>query len=151
MNKVILMGRLTADPEMRYTQSNMGVVRFSLAVDKRQKSQDGKREADFFNCTAFQQTAEFANKYFKKGQQVLVEGRLSNNNWTDKDGNKHYSTDVIVEQAYFADSKRDSGGASAGNGYSAPRQNAPAQVESAQPTTGDGFYALNEDDEDLPF
>lgn len=150
------MGRLTADPEMRYTQSNMGVVRFGLAVDKRQKSQDGRREADFFNIVAFQQTAEFVNKYFKKGQQVLVEGRLQNNNWTDKDGNKRTTTEVIVDQAYFADSKRDSAGGGAyagnggGNGGYAPRASAPAPTDS-QPQSGDGFYALNEDDEDLPF
>lgn len=150
MNKVILMGRLTADPEMRYTQSNMGVARFSLAVDKRMKSQDGKRDADFFNIVAFDKSAEFVSKYFKKGQQVLVEGRLQNNNWTDKEGNKRISTEVIVEQTYFADSKRDSNGAPASGGY-VPRQNAPQQVEAAQPSTGDGFYALNEDDEDLPF
>lgn len=162
MNRVILMGRLTGDPEMRYTQNNMGVARFSLAVDKRQKSQDGRREADFFNVVSFQQTAEFVSKYFKKGQQVLVEGRLQNNNWTDKDGNKRTTTEVIVDQAYFADSKRDgasAGGAFAGNGGGggggnagyAPRSSTPAPVEAAQPQSGDGFYALNEDDEDLPF
>jgi len=139
------MGRLTADPEMRYTQTNTGVARFTLAVDKRQKTQDGKREADFFNCTAFQQTAEFANKYFKKGQQVLIEGRLNNNNWVDKDGTKRYSTDIIIDQCYFADSKRSD---SETSNY-APRQENSASV--ANGADAGGAYGLSEDDEDLPF
>lgn len=150
MNKVILMGRLTADPETRYTQSQTAVSRFSLAVDKRTKTQDGKRDADFFNCTSFRQTAEFVSKYFRKGQQVLIEGRLNNNNWTDKDGIRHYSTDVIAEQVYFADSKKNeqSNVQSRSSG-----QNANTVENNPQNggETNDGFYALNEDDEDLPF
>jgi single-strand DNA-binding protein len=150
MNKVVLMGRLTADPEIRYTQSNIGVVRFSLAVDKRQKSQDGKREADFFSCLGFQQTAEFCNKYFRKGQQVLVEGRLQNNNWTDKDGIKRYSTEIVLEQVYFADSKKNDQ-SNIKTRFDSENDNTSKNNPQNGGETSDGIYSLNADDEDLPF
>lgn len=149
MNKVILMGRLTADPETRYTQSNIPMTRFKIAVNRPGKPQEGQPTADFFNITAWRSTAEFVGKYFKKGQQVLIEGYLRNNSWTDQQGNKRYSDDVHADQVYFADSKRDSGSNNAYGG-GMPQVSAPA-FSAEKPENGDGFYALNEDDEDLPF
>lgn len=114
MNKVILMGRLVADPETRYTSNNIHMTRFKLAVNRPGKPQEGQPSADFFTVTAWRQTAEFAAKWFKKGQQVLVEGYLRNNSWTDQQGNKRYSDDIHADQVYFADSKRSE----SGDGYS---------------------------------
>ena len=108
MNKVILMGRLTRDPEVRYTQtSNTLVASFSLAVNRRFVRQGEERQADFINCVAWNKTGEFVSKYFKKGQQVAVVGRLQTRTWDDDKGQKHYITEVVVEETYFADSKRD--------------------------------------------
>ncbi len=119
MNKVILMGRLTRDPEVRYTTTNNTLVcTFSLAVNRRFK-QEGQPDADFFNIVAWSKTGEFCSKYFKKGQQVAVEGRLQTRNYDDKDGKKVYVTEVVAENTYFADSRRDQeGGASGNSSYS---------------------------------
>ena len=107
MNKVILMGRLTRDPEVRYTQtSNTLVASFSLAVNRRFVRQGEERQADFFNIVAWGKQGEFCSKYFKKGQQVGIIGRLQTRSWDDDKG-RHYITEVISEEAYFADSKRD--------------------------------------------
>ena len=108
MNKVILMGRLVADPETRYTQNNIAMSRFRIAVNRPGRPQEGQPNADFIQITAWRHTAEFVGKYFRKGQQVLVEGYIRNNNWVDKDGNKRYSDEIHADQVYFADSKRDS-------------------------------------------
>ena len=108
MNKVILMGRLTKDPEVRYTQTNNTLVSsFSLAVNRRFARQGEERQADFINVVAWSKLGEFCSKYFKKGQQVGVIGRLQVRNWDDEQGQKHYITEVVAEEAYFADSKRD--------------------------------------------
>lgn len=108
MNKVVLMGRLTRDPETRYTQSNNTLVAsFSLAVNRRFADQSGQRQADFINVVAWSKTGEFCSKYFKKGQQVGVIGRIQTRNWEDDQGQKHYVTEVVAEEAYFADSKRE--------------------------------------------
>lgn len=108
MNKVILMGRLTRDPEVRYTQtSNTLVASFSLAVNRRFARQGEERQADFINIVAWNKTGEFVSKYFKKGQQVAVIGRLQTRTWDDEQGQKHYVTEVIAEETYFADTKRD--------------------------------------------
>ena len=113
MNKVILMGRLTRDPEVRYTQNtNTLVASFSLAVNRRFKS-EGQPDADFINIVAWGKTAEFCSKYFKKGQQVGVIGRIQTRNWDDEQGQKHYVTEVIAEEAYFADSRKDGDGSGA--------------------------------------
>lgn len=138
MNKWIGMGRLVADPETRYTQSNIAMTRFKIAVNRQGKPQEGQPTADFFQITAWRQTAEFVQKYFTKGQQVLVEGYLRNNSYTDKDGNKRYSDDIHADKVYFADSKRESG---------QQTQQAPQQIEQGE----SGLYQLNENDEDLPF
>ena len=111
MNKVILMGRLTRDPEVRYTQNtNTLVASFSLAVNRRFTRQGEERQADFFNIVAWNKTGEFCSKYFKKGQQVGVIGRLQTRTWDDQNGTKHYITEVIAEEAYLADSRRDGEG-----------------------------------------
>ena len=139
MNKVILMGRLTRDPEVRYTtNTNALVCSFSLAVNRRFKS-EGQPDADFINVVVWGKTAEFCSKYFTKGQQVGVIGRLQTRNYDDKDGKKVYVTEVIAEEAHFADSKRD---------------NANAFETGFNPTTPsspeDGFMPVV-DDTQLPF
>ena len=113
MNKVILMGRLTRDPEVRYTQTNNTVVAsFSLAVNRRFAKQGEERQADFINIVAWSKLGEFCSKYFKKGQQVGIIGRIQTRTWDDDQGQKHYDTEVVAEEAYFADSRRDGEGAS---------------------------------------
>ena len=143
MNKVILMGRLTRDPEVRYSQGerSMAIARYTLAVDRRgRRSQDGDQgqTADFINIVAFDRAGEFAEKYFRKGQLVGVIGRLQVRSWEDKEGKKHWTTEVIVEEQYFAESKKNSNAAAPKEGGQAP---------------ADGFYPIDEsvEDEDLPF
>lgn len=118
LNKIILMGRLTRDPELRQTQNGTKAAAFSLAVDRDYAAQGGERETDFIDCVAWRGTAEFAAKYFTKGQMAAVEGRLQVRDWTDKDGNKRRSYEANVENLYFAGSKRQ-GGAQATPGTSA--------------------------------
>ena len=144
MNKVILLGRLTRDPEVRYTTTNNTLVcTFSLAVNRRFKT-EGQPDADFFNIVAWSKTGEFCSKYFKKGQQVAVEGRLQTRNYDDKDGKKVYVTEVVAENTYFADSRREGeAGGVAGNsfqGVDAPF-NAQEGASDFTPVT----------DDDLPF
>ncbi len=144
MNKVILMGRLTRDPEVRYTQtSNTLVASFSLAVNRRFVRQGEERQADFFNIVAWGKLGEFCSKYFKKGQQVGIIGRLQTRTWDDEQGQKHYVTEVVAEEAYFADSKRDSDAGSAN--FDATFGAMP----SANPSTGSDFEISSGDD--LPF
>ena len=108
MNKVCLIGRLTKDPEVRYTQSNNTmVVSFNLAVNRRFTKENEERQADFISIVAWSKTAEFVSKYFKKGQQVGIVGRIQTRNLDDEQGQKHYATEVIAEEVYFADSKRE--------------------------------------------
>ncbi|MCD8036232.1 MAG: single-stranded DNA-binding protein [Clostridiales bacterium] len=146
MNKVILMGRLTRDPEVRYSQGAepLAVARYTLAVNKRFKRQ-GEADADFIPCVVFGKQGEFAEKYFRKGQMVSVVGRLQVRNWEDKDGNKRVTTEVVVEEQYFAESKA----ASQQNAASSQQAQAPKKAESAN----DGFYPIDEsiEDDDLPF
>ncbi|MDD3393665.1 MAG: single-stranded DNA-binding protein [Clostridia bacterium] len=143
MNKVILMGRLTKDPEVRYSQGNepLAVARYSLAVNRRFKRQ-GEPDADFINCVSFGKAGEFAEKYFKKGQMVSVIGRLQVRSWDDNEGKKHWSTDVVVEEQYFAESKASF------EGHKAETPAAPKQTAQAE-----GFYPIDEsiEDDDLPF
>lgn len=108
MNKVVLMGRLTRDPEVRYTQtSNTLVASFTLAVNRRFVRQGEERQADFINIVAWSKTGEFCSKYFRKGQQVAIIGRIQTRNWDDDQGVRHFVTEVVAEEAYFADSKRE--------------------------------------------
>ena len=142
MNKVILMGRLTRDPEVRYTQtSNTLVASFSLAVNRRFVRQGEERQADFINIVAWNKTGEFVSKYFKKGQQVAVIGRIQTRTWDDDQGQKHYITEVVAEETYFADSKRD--GDVGGNDYG-------ASFGVDQTANTDSEFAVSSGD-DLPF
>lgn len=148
MNKAILMGRLTRDPEVRYSQndSTMAIARFSLAVDRRYKKQGDETTADFFNCTAFGKQAEFVEKYLKKGTKIVVTGRIQNDNYTNKDGQKVYSVQIMVEEIEFAESKASSQ-SNAGNadndGGAQPQMGAP---------DADGFMNIPDGiDNSLPF
>lgn len=107
LNKIFLQGRLTRDPELRHTQSGTAVASFTLAVDRDFKNHDGEKEADFINCVAWKGTAEFVSRFFTKGRMAVVVGSLQIRDWTDKEGNKRRSADVIAESVYFGDSKRD--------------------------------------------
>lgn len=144
MNKVILMGRLTRDPEVRYSQgdSATAIARFSLAVDRRFK-RDGEASADFISCVAFGKQAEFIEKYLHQGTKVVAEGRIQTGSYTNKDGQKVYTTDVVVEQCEFAESKNSAGNDS-GYASSRPEPNAAA---------GEGFMNIPDgvEDEGLPF
>ena len=110
LNKIVLMGRLTRDPELRRTQSGTAVASFTLAVDRDYKPQDGERETDFIDIVAWRGTGEFVSKYFSKGRMAVVEGRLQVRDWKDKDGAKRRSTEVIADNVYFGDSKRSESG-----------------------------------------
>lgn len=138
MNKVILMGRLTADPELRQTQTGLAVIRFTVAVNRRfTNKQTGEREADFISCTAWKQTAEFISRYFKKGSMICVEGELRTGSYQDKNHPDvtHYTTDVLVSNVEFTGSKAESGAVGGGynnnnNGYTAPQNNYNSAAES---------------------
>ncbi len=143
MNKVILMGRLTRDPEVRYTTNNNTLVcTFSLAVNRRFK-QEGQPDADFINIVAWAKTGEFCSKYFTKGQQVVVCGRLQTRSYDDKDGKKVYVTEVVAEDTYFADSKREPNANAFDAGFNPSAQ--PNEAPSSE-----GFMAI-EEDSNLPF
>ena len=143
MNKVILMGRLTRDPDVRYTPNNNTLVAsFSLAVNRRFARQGEERQADFINVVAWDRTGEFCSKYFKKGQQVGVIGRIQTRNYDDKDGKKVYVTEVIAEEAYFADSKREA--------EVNPFASAASMDASFNPATAPSEFTPVTDD-DLPF
>ena len=147
MNKVILMGRLTRDPEVRYSQgdSQMAIARFSLAVDRRFKRQGDTVTADFFNCTAFGKQGEFVEKYLKQGTKIVVTGRIQNDNYTNKEGQKVYSVQNIVEEIEFAESKNAAGGGSS-------FQNAPAGGNQEPMMPEDGFMNIPDGiDNTLPF
>lgn len=157
MNKVILMGRLTRDPEVRYSQGEqpMAIARYSLAVDRRfnRNSQDGQT-ADFINCVAFGRNGEFAEKYLHKGTKILAEGRIQTGSYTNKDGVKVYTTEVVVESQEFAESKNASGG-NGGNGGNSGNGNGGnnAYSPAASASVNDGFMNIPDgvDDEGLPF
>ncbi len=142
MNKVVLMGRLTRDPDVRYTRGEraMAVANYTLAVDRRgRKNQEGEANADFIQCTAFDKAGEFTEKYFRQGMRVLISGRIQTGSYTDRDGRKIYTTQVIIEEQEFADSK----GAGGEKGQKPQQANADA----------DGFMNIPDgvEDEDLPF
>ena len=150
LNKIFLMGRLTRDPELRRTQSGTAVTSFSLAVDRDFKSQNGEKETDFIDIVAGRSTADFVSKYFTKGRMAVVEGRLQIRDWTDRDGGKRRSAEVIADNVYFGDSRRDGAGDFGGApGYSAPmggRSNYAAPVDNHS-----DFAEIGEEDGDLPF
>lgn len=107
LNKIFVMGRLTADPELRRTQSGTSVASFTVAVDRDFKGHNGEKETDFIPVVAWRQTGEFVSRYFTKGRMAVVEGRLQNRSWTDRDGNKRTTSEIVADQVYFGDSKKD--------------------------------------------
>ena len=146
MNKVILMGRLTRDAEIRYSQgeSSTAIARFSLAVDRRFRRDNDEQTADFINCVAFNKTAEFLERFGRKGTKFVLEGRIQTGSYTNKDGQRVYTTDVVVENIEFAESKNSNGG----DGYSGAGAGAPSPSGAA----GDGFMNIPDGiDEELPF
>lgn len=154
LNKIIVMGRLTRDPELRRTQSGLSVTSFSVACDRDFKSQSGEKETDFIDIVAWRNTAEFVSKYFTKGRMAVVSGRLQIRNWNDKDGNKRRSAEVVADNVYFGDSRRDGdSGSSYGGSYSAPSSHAaPQQSAYTAPTApASDFAMLEDDDAQLPF
>lgn len=164
LNKIFIMGRLTRDPELRRTQSGTAVASFSLAVDRDFKNQNGEKETDFIDVVAWRSSAEFVSKYFAKGRMAVVEGRLQIRDWTDRDGGKRRSAEVVADNIYFGDSKRDSGGSGRGDyqqgsyggydgGYAPPQGGRPGPPSGGYPSSdyGGGFAELDDDDGELPF
>lgn len=153
MNKVILMGRLTRDPEVRYSagENALAIARYTLAVDRRFR-RDGEATADFINCVSFGRTAEFAEKYFHQGIRIVVSGRIQTGSYTNRDGVKVYTTEVVVEEQEFAESK------SASDSYAASHRNTSAQpgampsMQAPETASVDGFMNIPDGiDEELPF
>jgi len=150
MNKAILMGRLTKDPELRYTSTNnTAVCNFTIAVDRRFSKQGEEKQADFIPVVVWNKLAEFCGKYFQKGRQVAIVGRIQNRTWDDNEGKRHYITEVVAEEAYFADSKRSEEAYFADSRRSEEAPARPAQ-ESSNSEPAEGFYTL-EDNDELPF
>ena len=151
LNRIILMGRLTRDPELRRTGSGTAVTSFSLAVDRDFKSQSGEKETDFIDIVAWRNTAEFVSKFFTKGRMAVVEGRLQIRDWTDKDGGKRRSAEVVADNVYFGDSKRDGGDNSGYNPGYAPAPASHSAAHSNFSASGSDFAEIGEDDGELPF
>ena len=163
MNKAILMGRLTRDPELRYTQSNVPVATFTVAVDRRFKNQSGEREADFINCVAWRQQAEFVSKWFTKGRMIAVIGSIQTRKYTDKDGNNRTATEVIADEISFCGDRQGEGGAprdggssygggSFGGGYQQPRSGGFNRSDPPASQLPEGDFAdLGDEDDELPF
>ena len=151
MNKVILMGRLTRDPDVRYSagENSTAVARYTLAVDRR-FHRDGDATADFIGCVAFGRQAEFAEKYLRQGTKIAITGRIQTGSYTNREGQKVYTTDVVVEEQEFAESKNAGGN---NGGYSAPQHNNPApSANTSDLSSADGFMNIPDGiDEELPF
>ena len=148
MNKVILMGRLTRDPEVRYSQGEnaLAIARYTLAVDRRAARREGEATADFINCVAFGRLAEFAERYLRQGTKIVVSGRIQTGSYINKDGQKVYTTEVVVEESEFAESKAASG--TSNNSYQA----SPAPSPAPSADISDGFMNIPDGiDEELPF
>ncbi len=157
LNHIVIMGRLTRDPELRYTQSQTPVVSFSVAVDRDFGGRDGgEKQTDFIDCVAWRSTAEFVNKYFRKGSMVAVSGRLQIRDWQDRDGNKRRSAEIVADNVYFGESRRredDSRDSFGGNNYSANSYggNSYDNNRSASAPAPSSFAELGDDDGELPF
>ena len=157
LNHITIMGRLVRDPELRRTGSGIAVASFTVAVDRDFGGRDGgEKETDFIDCVAWRQTGEFVSKYFTKGRMIVVSGRLQIRSWTDKDGNKRRTAEVVADNCYFGDSKRDGDGGNAygGNSYSSNYSSAPAPsyggyTEPSAPASD--FAMLDADAAQLPF
>ncbi len=140
MNKAILLGRLTKDPELRTTQSNVSVCSFTLAIDRPYKNARGERETDFIPCVCWRSTAEFAARYFRKGERMAVVGSIQPRHWDDEQGQRHYITEVVADEVYFADGKREQ------QGGDDMRSSAPERRSNE-----DSFMPPASDDTSLPF
>ena len=161
MNKAILMGRLTRDPELRQTNSGISVCNFQIAVDRRFKNAQGEREADFIPIVCWRHQAEFVNRYFQKGSRIALVGSIQVRSWTQDDGQRRYMTEVIAEEVYFADSKNSGGGGGQRNydrdsdydNYSGSGSRQGGYQSSSQEDSfeDDGFFAAPDDDTSLPF
>ena len=163
LNHIVLMGRLTRDPELRRTGSGIAVASFSLAVDRDfgSSANNGEKETDFIDIVAWRNTAEFVSKYFTKGRMAVVSGRLQIRNWTDKEGNKRRSAEVVADNVYFGDSKRDAAGDNGGYSpapsyaYTAPAPPPPGSSHGyaapAAPAPASDFSMIEDDDSQLPF
>lgn len=166
LNKVFLQGRLVADPELRHTQNGVAVASFRLAVDRDFKDREtGERKSDFINVVAWRQTGEFVSRYFTKGRMAVVEGKLQVREYTDRDGNRRYATEVVADNVYFGDSRRDGdGGFAPQGGYITPAAGAyggaPQSGYNSAPLAGgsyspapavDQYADLTDDDDELPF
>ena len=159
LNHIVLMGRLTRDPELRRTGSGVAVASFSLAVDRDYAAQGAEKETDFVDIVAWRNTAEFVSKYFTKGRMAVVSGRLQIRNWQDKDGNKRRTAEVVADNVYFGDSKRDNaeGSFNQTQGYAqsfnqVPQQQQPAyQAPQNVSSAASDFSMLSDDDPELPF
>lgn len=151
LNRVILMGRLTADPELKQTPNGISVVSFSLAVDRNFAGKGAERQTDFINCVAWRQTAEFISRYFAKGRMMAVEGSLQVRNYVDKNENKRQAVEVVVDQAYFADSKNAAPSSSPAPSYqSAAPAYAPVAPIAFNAGSVEDFQEIDDED-DLPF
>ena len=169
LNHICIMGRLVRDPELRRTGSGIAVASFTVAVDRDFGGRDGgEKETDFIDCVAWRQTGEFVSKYFTKGRMIVVSGRLQIRSWTDKEGNKRRSAEVVADNCYFGDSKRDAdsgnsyggnayggnsygGNAYGGNSYSAPAANNYGGYSAPASAPASDFAMLEDDDAQLPF
>ena len=147
LNSVQLIGRFTRDPELRTTQSGVSTCSFTIAVDRNFVRQGEERKADFINCVAWRQTAEFITRYFKKGNLIALEGSIQTRNWDDNEGKRHYVTEVVVERTHFVESKRDAangsgdgyGGGYSGGGYSGGYNNGYQAQSSAPAPKGESY------------
>ena len=151
LNHITIMGRLTRDPELRYTQSQTPVASFTLAVDRDFGSRDGgEKQTDFIDCVAWRQTAEFVSKYFQKGSMAVVSGRLQIRDWTDREGGKRRSAEVVVDNIYFGESRRRE--SSEGNSYDSRSSYSSYEApRSASPAPSSPFSDLDDGDGELPF
>ena len=147
LNHITIMGRLTRDPELRRTGSGIAVASFTVAVDRDFGGRDGgEKETDFIDCVAWRQTGEFISKYFTKGRMIVVDGRLEMRDWTDKEGNKRTTAEIVVENAYFGDSKRDGD-----SSYAAPAAPSYGAYSAPASAPASDFAMLDDDDAQLPF
>ena len=159
LNHITIMGRLTRDPELRRTGTGIAVASFTVAVDRDFSGRDGgEKETDFIDCVAWRQTGEFVSKYFTKGSMIVVSGRLQIRSWTDKDGNKRRTAEVVADNVYFGESRRSNegnssygGNAYGGNSYAAPAATAYGGGYSAPAAPASDFAMLSDDDAQLPF
>ena len=151
LNHIIIMGRLVRDPELRRTGNGIAVASFTLAVDRDFSGRDGgEKETDFIDCVAWRQTGEFVSKYLRKGRMAAVSGRLQIRSWTDKDGNKRRTAEVVADNVYFADSKKDDNGGGNYGGYGQP-YTPPGGYPAPGAAPASDFAMLEDDDAQLPF